>query len=40
VIPLAAHPIALRWRSGALLPMPRAERWAELVAEELDRFCA
>jgi pimeloyl-ACP methyl ester carboxylesterase len=40
VIPLAPHPIALRWRSGALLPMPRAERWAELVAEELERFCA
>ena len=40
VIPGAIHPIALRARSGRLVPMPRSRRWAELVAEELDRFCA
>lgn len=39
-IPLALHAIALRRRSGALVPMPRAERWLGLVAEELERFCA
>jgi len=40
VIPGAIHPIALRTPWGGLLPMPRAARWAELVDEELDRFCA
>jgi pimeloyl-ACP methyl ester carboxylesterase len=40
VIPGAIHPIALRAPWGGLLPMPRAGRWAELVDEELDRFCA
>ena len=33
------HAIALRSRRG-LVPMPRAGRWAELVAAELERFCA
>jgi hypothetical protein len=40
VIPLAPHAIALRRRSGGLFPMPRAERWAEVVRQELERFCA
>jgi len=40
VIPLASHAIALRRRSGGLLALPRAARWEELVAEELERFCA
>ena len=40
VIPFAPHAIALRRRSGGLIPLPRASRWAELVAVELERFCA
>ena len=39
-IPFASHAIALRRRSGGLLALPRARRWEELVAEELERFCA
>lgn len=38
-IPGATHAIALRSRRG-LVPMPRAGRWAELVSDELERFCA
>lgn len=34
------HGIALRTRSGRLLSLPRAGRWAELVARELERFQA
>ena len=40
VIEGAIHPIALRSPWGAALPMPKAGRWAELVGEELERFCA
>jgi pimeloyl-ACP methyl ester carboxylesterase len=40
VIPGAIHPVALRSPRGTLVPMPRARRWAQLVAEELDRFSA
>jgi alpha-beta hydrolase superfamily lysophospholipase len=40
VIPGAIHPIALRAPWGASVPMARARRWAELVGEELERFCA
>ena len=40
VIPLASHAIALRGPSGRLVALPRARRWSELVAEELERFCA
>jgi pimeloyl-ACP methyl ester carboxylesterase len=36
----AIHPIALRTPWGGTVPMPRAGRWAELVGEELERFCA
>ncbi len=39
VIEGAIHPIALRAPWGGTVPMPRAGRWAELVAEELERFC-
>ena len=39
-IPGAIHPIALRAPWGATVPMARARRWAELVGEELERFCA
>ena len=40
VIAGAIHPIALRAPWGGTVPMPRAGRWAELVGEELERFCA
>ena len=40
IIPGAIHPIALRAPWGRLLPMPRAERWAGLVSDELELFCA
>ena len=36
----ALHPIALRAAWGALVPMPRARRFAELVRQELELFCA
>ena len=39
VIPFAGHAIALRRPSGRVVPLPRAARWVELVAEELERFC-
>jgi hypothetical protein len=32
------HGVALRGRSGTLVPLPRARRFADLVAEELTRF--
>ena len=34
----AVHPIAVRWRGGRPLPLPRAGTWARLVAGELERF--
>jgi pimeloyl-ACP methyl ester carboxylesterase len=40
VIPGAVHGIALRTPSGRLVPLPRAARWAELVAAEIARFRA
>jgi pimeloyl-ACP methyl ester carboxylesterase len=38
VIPWALHGIALRAPWGKLVPLPKAECWAELVEEELRRF--
>ena len=38
VIPGAVHGLALRAPSGRLVTLPRAARWAELVAEHLSRF--
>jgi pimeloyl-ACP methyl ester carboxylesterase len=38
IIPGALHGIALRTPWGPALPLPRARRWAELVADELTRF--
>ena len=38
LIPGAVHGIALRAPWGTLLPLPKADRWAELVEEELRRF--
>ena len=40
LIARAVHPIAVRAPWGTALPLPRASRWAELVADELDRFQA
>jgi hypothetical protein len=34
----AVHGVAVRGPFGTLLPLPRARRWARLVAEELARF--
>ena len=39
VIPGAVHGVALRAPSGRLVTLPRAARWAELVAEHISRFC-
>ena len=38
LIPGALHGIALRSPWGKLLALPKADRWAELVEEELRRF--
>ena len=38
VIPWALHGLAVRSRSGTPVPLPRAGRWVELVADELNRF--
>jgi pimeloyl-ACP methyl ester carboxylesterase len=40
LIPQALHGIALRAPWGKLVALPKAERWAELVEEELRRFAA
>ena len=40
VIAGAVHPIALRAPWGGTVPMPKSGRWAALVGEELERFCA
>jgi alpha-beta hydrolase superfamily lysophospholipase len=40
VIPGALHGVAVRSPWGGVLPLPRAARWAELVAAELERFQA
>lgn len=40
VIAGAVHGIAVRAHWGAPIPLPRARRWAELVALELERFQA
>jgi dienelactone hydrolase len=40
IIPGAVHALALRAPGGKGVPMPRAGRWAALVAAELERFCA
>jgi pimeloyl-ACP methyl ester carboxylesterase len=33
------HAVALRARSGKLVPLPGAGRYGQLVGEELERFC-
>ena len=39
-IPGAVHGIAVRGPAGRVVPLPRARRWAELVAAELTRFAS
>ena len=38
LVPGGVHGVALRAPWGGLVPLPRAERWADLVAAELRRF--
>jgi dienelactone hydrolase len=38
LIPRALHGVAVRAPWGTLLALPRADRWAELVGQELRRF--
>jgi hypothetical protein len=38
LLPGALHGIAVRAHWGRPLALPRAGRWAELVARELERF--
>jgi pimeloyl-ACP methyl ester carboxylesterase len=38
LIPGAVHGLAVRARSGRVVPLPRARRWAQLVASELERY--
>jgi dienelactone hydrolase len=38
LIPGAFHGVAVRTPGGRLLALPKADRWAELVEEELRRF--
>ena len=40
VIPGGLHAVALRRRGGGLLALPGARRYRDLVAGELERFCA
>jgi hypothetical protein len=40
LVPRGLHPLAVRAPWGAALPLPRAGRFAELVAAELERFQA
>ena len=40
LVPGALHGIALRSPWGKLVPLPKADRWAALVEEELRRFAS
>jgi len=40
VVPRGFHAVALRRRSGGMLALPGAGRYAEIVGAELERFCA
>jgi pimeloyl-ACP methyl ester carboxylesterase len=40
LVPGGLHGVALRTPSGGLFTLPRAERWAELVEEELRLFAS
>ena len=34
------HAVALRRRGGGMLALPGAARYAEIVGDQLERFCA
>ena len=40
VVPRGFHAVALRRRSGGTLALPGAGRYAEIVGDQLERFCA
>ena len=40
VVPFGFHAVALRRRDGGLLALPGAERYADFVGDQLERFCA
>ena len=40
VVPFGFHAVALRRRDGGLLALPGAERYADVVGDQLERFCA
>jgi dienelactone hydrolase len=40
VVSRGFHAIALRRRNGGMLALPGAERYAEIVGDQLERFCA
>ena len=40
VVSLGFHAVALRRRGGAMLALPGAARYAEIVGDHLERFCA
>ena len=40
VVPCGFHAVALRRRDGGLLALPGAARYADLVGDQLERFCA
>ena len=40
VVPFGFHAVALRRRDGGLLALPGAGRYADVVGDQLERFCA
>ena len=40
VVPFGFHAVALRRRDGGLLALPGAARYADVVGDQLERFCA
>jgi len=40
VVPYGFHAVALRRRDGGLLALPGAGRYADVVGDQLERFCA
>jgi alpha-beta hydrolase superfamily lysophospholipase len=40
VVPFGFHAVALRRRDGGMLALPGAGRYADVVGDQLERFCA
>ena len=40
VVPFGFHAVALRRRDGSMLALPGAGRYADVVGDQLERFCA